>query len=74
MAHTTPHVQHVAARSGNAREGATNLAWASMDVYTHPVSESERDAVARLGEVLFPNVPNFAPKCSSTETGGFVTQ
>jgi len=46
----------------------------TMDVYTHPVSESERDAVARLGKVLFPNVPNFAPKCSNPETGGFVTQ
>ena len=31
----------------------------TMDVYTHPVSESERDAVARLGEVLFPTVPNL---------------
>ena len=31
----------------------------TMDVYTHPVSESERDAVAKLGQVLFPTVPNL---------------
>jgi hypothetical protein len=31
----------------------------TTDVYTHPVSESERDAVTKLGTVLFPNVPNL---------------
>jgi integrase len=33
----------------------------TMDVYTHPVSESERHAVARLNE-------NSVPKCSPTCT------
>ncbi len=46
----------------------------TMDVYTHPVSESERDAVSRLGEVLFPTVPNLHHNAAGTETGSRVTQ
>ena len=46
----------------------------TMDVYTHPVSESERDAVVRLGEVLFPTVPNLHHNAAGAETVGMVTQ
>jgi len=46
----------------------------TMDVYTHPVSTSERDAVSRLGEVLFPTVPNLHHNAAGTETGSTLTQ
>jgi len=46
----------------------------TMDVYTHPVSESERDAVAKLGKVLFPNVPNLHQNAAGSETGRMLTQ
>ena len=46
----------------------------TMDVYTHPVSASERDAVSRLGEVLFPTVPNLHQNAAGTETGSTLTQ
>jgi len=46
----------------------------TMDVYTHPVSESERDAVAKLGQILFPNVPNLHQNAAGVETGRMVTQ
>lgn len=46
----------------------------TMDVYTHPVSTSERDAVSRLGEVLFPTVPNLHHNAAGEETGSTLTQ
>jgi integrase len=46
----------------------------TMDVYTHPVSESERHAVARLNEILFPNVPNLHQDAAGVKTGRVVTQ
>jgi integrase len=46
----------------------------TMDVYTHPVSESERDAVAKLEKVLFPNVPNLHQNAAGVERGGILTQ
>jgi integrase len=46
----------------------------TMDVYTHPVSTSERDAVSRLGEVLFPTVPNLHHNAAGKETGSMLTQ
>ena len=46
----------------------------TMDVYTHPVSASERDAVSRLGEVLFPTVPNLHHNAAGEETGSTLTQ
>jgi integrase len=46
----------------------------TMDVYTHPVSESERDAVAKLGKVLFPNVPNLHKNAAGAETDRMLTQ
>jgi integrase len=46
----------------------------TMDVYTHPVSASERDAVSRLGEVLFPTVPNLHHNAAGTGTGSTLTQ
>ncbi|MFZ0820652.1 MAG: tyrosine-type recombinase/integrase [Candidatus Acidiferrales bacterium] len=45
----------------------------TMDVYTHPVSESERDAVSRLGDVLFPTVPNLHQYAAGREIGSGVT-
>jgi integrase len=42
----------------------------TMDVYTHPVSESERDAVSRLGDVLFPTVPNLRSNATGMEMVG----
>jgi len=42
----------------------------TMDVYTHPVSESERDAVSRLGDVLFPTVPNLRSDATGMEVVG----
>lgn len=46
----------------------------TMDVYTDPVSESERDAVAKLGRVLFPNVPNLHQNAAGSETARMLTQ
>lgn len=46
----------------------------TMDVYTHPVSDSEREAVAKLENVLFPNVPNSHHDAANLETGGMVTR
>jgi integrase len=46
----------------------------TMDVYTHPVSTSERDAVSRLGEVLFPTVPNLHHNAAGEEAGSTLTQ
>src|ERR1019366_9137809 len=42
----------------------------TMDVYTHPVSESERDAVSRLGDILFPTVPNLRSNATGMEMDG----
>jgi len=46
----------------------------TMDVYTHSVSSSERDAVSRLGEVLFPTVPNLHHNAAGEEAGSTLTQ
>jgi hypothetical protein len=45
-----------------------------MDVYTHSVSASERDAVSRLGEVLFPTVPTLHHNAAGKEMGSTRTQ
>jgi len=42
----------------------------TIDVYTHPVSESERDAVSRLGAILFPTVPNLRSNATGMEMDG----
>jgi len=72
-------IKHSAPRSGNSDKSSTNLTGAlqrgkTMDVYTHPVSTSERDAVSKLGEVLFPTIPNLHHNAAGTETGSTLTQ
>jgi hypothetical protein len=62
-------------RSWAARTRASKgNAATTMDVYTHPVSESERDAVAKLGKVLFPDVPDLHQNAAGSETGRMLTQ
>ncbi len=75
---TASHMRHLLSKVlGTAKVRQSLLghstAAITMDVYTHPVSESERHAVARLNEILFPNVPNLHQDAAGVETGRVVT-
>jgi hypothetical protein len=39
----------------------------TLNVYTHAIPESQRRAVGKVAEILFPNVPEFAETAQSAK-------